>query len=103
MPAKHIALCGPAGINFNMLVRRAKRLYLWTLFVLFRQFFVMNVDVDSQLSAVRGENPTRFYSHSHAILDEAIILRVFLQAQSRSGCALFINLFIAYIVEGIVQ
>ena len=46
----------------------------------------MDVDVDCQLSAVRGENPTWFYSHSHSILDEDIIL--FLQAQSRSGCAL---------------
>ena len=37
---------------------------------------VMDVDVHSQLNAVRGENPTLFYSHYHAILDEDIILRV---------------------------
>ena len=47
---------------------------LWTLCMMFRQFFMMDVDIDSQLSAVRSENPTSFYSLSHAILNEDIIL-----------------------------
>ena len=84
----HALLYLPRLYQLEHAQRRAKRLCLWTLFVMFGQFFVMDVDVASQLSAVRGENPTSFYSYSHAVLDEDKILRVFLQAQNRSGCAL---------------